>query len=70
MKDEILKQEIITRSEGCLAVLQTCINYNVYKNNNNIEDKIKYLIENHLINIDIDMMYSKKLNSDEIVNKL
>lgn len=129
IKDEILKQEIITKSEGkrglillagnmlslgitinscdivllmnntlssdkvmqqmyrCMTegqnkkmgfivdlnisrVLQTCINYTVYKNSKSVEDKIKYLIENHLINIDIDMMYSKKLNSDEIIKKL
>ena len=51
-------------------VLQTCINYTVYKNSKSVEDKIKYLVENHLINIDIDMMKSKKLNSDGIVKKL
>ncbi len=51
-------------------VLQTCINYTVYKNSKSVEDKIKYLINNHLINIDIDMMYSKKLNSDGIIKKL
>ena len=51
-------------------VLQTCINYTIYKNSKSVEDKIKYLIENHLINIDIDMMYSKKLNSDAIIKKL
>jgi len=51
-------------------VLQTCINYTVYKNSKSVEDKIKYLIENHLINIDIDMMYLKKLNSDGIIKKL
>ena len=51
-------------------VLHTCINYTIYKNNKSIEDKIKYLIENHLINIDVDMMEQKKLNSDEIVSKL
>ena len=129
IKDEILKQEIITKSEGkqglillagnmlslgitinscdtvilmnntlssdkiiqqmyrCMTegdnkkmgfvvdlnisrVLQTCINYTVYKNSNSVEDKIKYLIENHLINIDIDMMHTKKLNSDGIIKKL
>uniref|UniRef100_A0A6C0H8F7 Helicase ATP-binding domain-containing protein n=1 Tax=viral metagenome TaxID=1070528 RepID=A0A6C0H8F7_9ZZZZ len=129
IKDEILKQEIITKSEGkkglillagnmlslgitinscdivmlmnntlssdkvmqqmyrCMTegdnknmgfvvdlnisrVLQTCINYTVYKNSKSVEDKIKYLIENHLINIDIDMMQSKKINSDNIVKKL
>ena len=51
-------------------VLQTCINYTLYKNSKSVEDKIKYLIENHLINIDIDMMYSKKLNGDGIIKKL
>ncbi len=51
-------------------VLQTCINYTIYKNNRSVEDKIKYLIENHLINIDVDMIQSKKLNSDGIVKKL
>ena len=129
IKDEILKQEIITKSEGkqglillagnmlslgitidscdivmlmnntlssdkvmqqmyrCMTegnnkkvgfvvdlnisrVLQTCINYTIYKNSKSVEDKIKYLLENHLINIDIDMMLSKKLNADSIVKKL
>jgi hypothetical protein len=51
-------------------VLNTCVNYTVYKNNKNIEDKIKYLIDNHLINIDVDMMEQKKLNSDLLVTKL
>ncbi len=51
-------------------VLQTCINYTIFKNDKSVEDKMKYLIENNLINIDIDMMQSKKLNSDEIVKKL
>jgi hypothetical protein len=51
-------------------VLKTCINYTIYNNSKSIEDKINYLIENHLINIDIDMMHSKKINSDEIIKKL
>ena len=51
-------------------VLNTCVNYTIYKNDKSTEDKIKYLIENHLINIDEDMMEQKKLNSDEIVFKL
>jgi hypothetical protein len=51
-------------------VLNTCINYTIYKNNDNIESKIKYLIENNLINIDIDMIDNKKLNSDIIIKKL
>ena len=51
-------------------VIQTCINYTVYKNDMSIEDKMKYLIENHLINIDVDMMEHKKINGDGIVKKL
>ena len=51
-------------------VLNTCVNYTIYKNDKSTEDKIKYLIENHLINIDVDMMEQKKLNSNAIVSKL
>jgi hypothetical protein len=51
-------------------VLNTFVNYTIYKNEKSIEDKLKYLIKNHLINIDIDMMYNKKIISDTIVNKL
>jgi hypothetical protein len=51
-------------------VLNTCVNYTIYKNDKSTEDKIKYQIENHLINIDVDMMEQKKLNSDAIVSKL
>jgi len=51
-------------------VLNTCINYTIYKNSNSVEDKIKYLIENHLINIDTDIMKNKNLDSDKIVKKL
>ena len=51
-------------------VINTCVNYTIYKNDKSVEDKIKYLIENHLINIDVDMMEQKKLNSDAIVYKL
>jgi len=51
-------------------VLNTCVNYTIYMNDKSAEDKIKYLIENHLINIDQDMMEQKKLNSDLIVAKL
>lgn len=51
-------------------VLYTCINYTVYKKENTIDDKIKYLINNHLINIDIDMIFNKKINSDIIIKKL
>jgi hypothetical protein len=51
-------------------VLNTCVNYTIYKNDKSTEDKIKYLIENHLITIDADMMEQKKLNSDVIISKL
>ena len=51
-------------------VLNTCINYTIYKNEKNINDKIKYLIENNLINIDIDLLKNEKLNSDIIIKKL
>ena len=51
-------------------VINTCVNYTIYKNDKSTEDKIKYLIENHLINIDVDMMEQKKLNSCAIVSKL
>ena len=51
-------------------VLNTCVNYSVYKNEKSIDDKIKYLIKNHLINIDVDMIDNKKIDSDMIVKKL
>ena len=51
-------------------VLNTCINYTVHKNKKSVDDKLKYLIVNHLINIDVDMMENKKLNSDAIIKKL
>ena len=51
-------------------VLNTCVSYTIYKNDKSVEDKINYLIENHLINIDVDMMEQKKLNSNAIVSKL
>jgi site-specific DNA-methyltransferase (adenine-specific) len=51
-------------------VLNTCINYSVYKNEKDISGKMTYIIKNHLINIDVDMMLNKKINSDVIVKKL
>ena len=51
-------------------VLNTCVNYTIYKNDKSTEDKIKYLIENHLITIDADMMEQKRLDSDVIISKL
>ena len=51
-------------------VINTCINYNIYKNELCIEDKITYLIENHLINVDIDMFKNKNENVLNVINKL
>jgi hypothetical protein len=51
-------------------VLNACISYNIYKKQLNLEDKMKYLIENHLINIDEDYFVSKKLNHEKIIIKL
>ena len=80
--DKVLQQMYRCMTEGFLKkfgfvvdlnisrVLNTCVNYTIFKNDKSTEDKIKYLIENHLINIDVDMMEQKKLNSDAIVSKL
>jgi hypothetical protein len=51
-------------------VLHICMNYGIYTNNKTLEEKIKYIIENHLINIDTDLMENKKINSDCITNRL
>ena len=51
-------------------VLNTCINYSIYKKDLSIEDKLKYLVDYHLINIDVDMWDNKKLNSDYLIKKL
>lgn len=51
-------------------VLNTCINYSIYKKDLSIEDKMKYMVDYHLMNIDLDMWENKKLDSDYLVNKL
>lgn len=51
-------------------VLNTCINYTVHKHEMSIDEKITYLIKNHLINIDVDMFWNKRLGSDMIIKKL
>ncbi|ARF12650.1 superfamily II DNA or RNA helicase [Klosneuvirus KNV1] len=51
-------------------VLNTCVNYSIYKNESNIEEKIRYLIEYHLINIDSDIFNTKDLNSDVLIKKI
>jgi len=51
-------------------VLNTCINYSIHKKDLSIEDKLKYMFDYNLMNIDVDMWYNKKLNSDYLINKL
>ncbi len=51
-------------------VLNTCINYTVYRNEKSIDDKMKYIIVNRLINIDVDMMQNKGADATKIVKKL
>ena len=41
-------------------VLNTLLDYNVYKKDLNVEQKITYLVENNLINIDSDLFESKE----------
>ena len=50
-------------------VLNTCLDYNVYKKDLNVEQKITYLVENNLINIDSDLFESKE-NKTLLVEKL
>ncbi len=51
-------------------VINTITNYTVYKKDLTIEKKIEYLIDNKLINIDVDMMLNKEINTEKIVNKM
>ena len=51
-------------------VIHSCISYNIYKKDMNIEDKIDYLIKGHLINIDADLFDNKEIDSTKIVTKL
>ena len=50
-------------------VLNTCLDYNVHKKDLNVEQKISYLVENNLINIDRDLFQSKE-NKTKLVEKL
>jgi hypothetical protein len=50
-------------------VLNTCLDYNARKKDLNLEQKLSYLVENNLINIDSDLFESKE-NKTELVNKL
>lgn len=52
-------------------VLNTMLDYNTHGSNKNIEDKIKYIIENNLINIDPDEGdMTNKINKTKIVENL
>jgi hypothetical protein len=51
-------------------ILNTFVSYNIHKRELSTDEKVKYLIEKHLINIDVDMMENKNLNVDDIVKKL
>jgi hypothetical protein len=50
-------------------VLNTMLDYNVYKKDLNIEQKIEYLVENNLINIDVDL-FDNKTNNTKLIEKL
>ena len=50
-------------------VLNTLLDYNVYKKDLTLEQKITYLVENNLINIDSDLFQSKE-NKTQLVEKL
>ncbi len=50
-------------------VLNTCLDYNVYKKDLNVEQKITYLVENNLINIDSDLFQGKE-NKTKLIEKL
>ena len=50
-------------------VLNTMLDYNVYKKDLNVEQKIAYLVENNLINIDADLFVNKE-NKTKLVEKL
>jgi len=50
-------------------VLNTLLDYNVHKKDLNVEQKISYLVENNLINIDSDLFESKE-NKTKLVEEL
>ncbi|AYV79921.1 MAG: putative site-specific DNA-methyltransferase [Gaeavirus sp.] len=51
-------------------VLNICLHHTIHTNCVNIADKLTYLIENHLIHIDADMMDNKKIDSNTVLKKL
>ncbi len=50
-------------------VLNTMLDYNVYKKDLNIEQKMEYLVENNLINIDSDL-FENKTNKSKLIENL
>ena len=50
-------------------VLNTLLDYNVYKKDLNVEQKLTYLVENNLINIDSDLFQGKE-NKTKLVEKM
>ncbi len=50
-------------------VLNTLLDYNVYKKDLNVEQKLSYIVENNLINIDCDLFQGKD-NKTKLVDKL
>ena len=50
-------------------VLNTCLDYNIHNKDLNVEQKISYLVENNLINIDSDLFQGKE-NKTKLVEKL
>jgi hypothetical protein len=50
-------------------VLNTCLDYNVYKKDLTVDQKLSYLVENNLINIDSDLFFGKE-NKTKLVEKL
>lgn len=51
-------------------VLNTCINYGIYKKDLNIEEKVKYIVNNHLIDIDKDLFINKEIDTDVLVGRM
>ncbi len=51
-------------------VLNTVLDYGIHNKELNNENKLKYLIENRLINIDDDYFTNKIIDSNKMVNKL
>jgi len=50
-------------------VLNTCLDYNVYKKDLNVEQKISYVVENNLINIDTDLFQGRE-NKSNLIERL